>query len=338
MGIIVTVSPVVAAVAALAAKGAALYEDNHSYRVRLDPPVGEKELPGLRRAWIAIRADGPGTVCLSGRLPDGDDLWEEEGAPPEMAVGYWADARDAAHEIYRATARESAVRREAVRLSGGTWSAGRGHAACNDDPADAAPGDTAVLTLRGGTRLTRKGDDEHKWQWSSHDRIRYEDAETLAVLADDTAVGLPRSMALPVQADDYRRAWYDDPLAAAVADAIAHAVDGGEAAPLWERQLMGDIPAHLDITVDRMYSWWCRGRRTPGIHNYTERRAYDLRPVRLTGESRRLDHRSDHRDRAPAGARTPPQVRQRRGLEVSELPPSPARPAQTTALPGKEKP
>lgn len=250
MGIIVTVSPVVAAVAALAAKGAALYEDNHSYRVRLDPPVGEKELPGLRRAWIAIRADGPGTVCLSGRLPDGDDLWEEEGAPPEMAVGYWADARDAAHEIYRATARESAVRREAVRLSGGTWSAGRGHAACNDDPADAAPGDTAVLTLRGGTRLTRKGDDEHKWQWSSHDRIRYEDAETLAVLADDTAVGLPRSMALPALADDYRRAWYDDPLAAAVADAIAHAVDGGEAAPLWERQLMGDIPASAEDAIN----------------------------------------------------------------------------------------
>lgn len=228
---------IAAIVAALAEHDAPIYLRGY-YRVALPQPPGYSELPGLTRAKVTIAGVGDG-VELRASFPDG----EEEDGPadpsPAEAVAYWRACQEHARAIYWATAREERMRRNAAETSGGRWEPGEWS---RDDPRDPVPYDEATLLLPGGTRLTRSsaGGDVPSWQWGVQGRVRYADEHALAVLADRgdayDADPLPATIAAGPSGEDTRRQRMDDPLTAAVADAIAAAL--GDERPAWERAIL----------------------------------------------------------------------------------------------------
>lgn len=223
-----------ATIGALAAHDAPVYLDGGYYRVTLTRPDGYPELPGLRRARITI-AGGDAGVSLSGVFPDGE---REEGPAcvgPAEAVAYWQACQERAHDIYWATAREARTRRAAADATGGHWEPGDWS---RDDPRDPVPYDSAVLVLPGGTRLHRVSDcgDAPAWAWEAQGRIRCADGAALAALVGDYDAPLPATIAAAASGEDTRRTQMDDPLTAAVADAVAAAL--GDERPSWERALL----------------------------------------------------------------------------------------------------
>ncbi len=227
-----------ATIGALAAHDAPLYLSGGYYRVALTRPDGYPELLGLRRAYITI-AGGDAGVSLTAVFPDGE---QEEGPAcvgPAEAVAYWRACQERARAIYWATDREERTRRAAADVTGGRWEPGEWS---RDDPRDPVPYDEATLVLPGGTRLTRKsaGGDVPTWKWGVQGRIRYADEHALAVLADGGDAAdvdpLPAAIAAGPSGEDTRRQRMDDPLTAAVADAIAVAL--GDDRPAWERAIL----------------------------------------------------------------------------------------------------
>lgn len=228
---------IAAIVAALAEHDAPIYLRGY-YRVGLPQPPGYSELPGLTRAKVTI-ADCGGGVDLRASFPDGEEEDGPTAASPAEAVAYWRACQEHARDIYWATAREERIRRNAAEMTGGRWEPGEWS---RDDPRDPVPYDEAVLVLPGGTRLTRSsaGGDVPTWKWGTEGRIRYADEHALAVLADrGDAYGddpLPATIAVGVSGEDTRRQRMDDPLTAAVADAVAAAL--GDDRPAWERAIL----------------------------------------------------------------------------------------------------
>lgn len=237
---------IAATIAALAEHEAPLYLSGGYYRVALTGPDGEPRLPGLTRARITITAnyvdDGAAVVDgvnLFAAFPDGEQEDGPTAAGPAEAVAYWRACQEHARDIYRATAREERIRRNAATVTSGRWEPGEWS---RDDPRDPVPYDEATLTLPGGTRLTRTpaGGDVPTWKWGVQGRTRYADEAALAALADggdayDDAP-LPATIAAGPSGEDTRRQRMDDPLTAAVADAIAAAL--GDERPAWERALL----------------------------------------------------------------------------------------------------
>lgn len=228
---------IAAIIAALAEHDAPIYLRGY-YRVALPQPPGYSELPGLRRAKVTIASTGDG-VDLRASFPDGEEEDGPTDASPAEAVAYWRACQEHARAIYWATAREERIRRNAATVTGGRWEPGEWS---RDDPRDPVPYDSATLALPGGTRLTRKpaGGDVPTWKWGTDGRIRYADEAALAALADGgdayDADPLPATIAAGPSGEDTRRQRMDDPLTAAVADAIAAAL--GDERPAWERALL----------------------------------------------------------------------------------------------------
>ena len=248
---------IAAAIGVLAAHDAPIHMDGGYYRVALTRPDGEPELPGLRRARITIADAGDGNVALTVVFPDGEQENDPEIAAPPAAVDYWLACQGHARAIYRATAREERTRRTAATVTGGHWEPGDW---ARDDPRDPVPYDDATMVLPGGTRLTRTpaGGDVPTWKWGTDGRIRYADEAALAALAgggDAADVDrLPATIAAGPSGEDTRRAQMDDPLAAAVADAVAAAL--GDERPAWERALLReagdpDEPATVGEAIAR---------------------------------------------------------------------------------------
>lgn len=249
---------IAAAVGALADNDAPVYLDRGYYRVALTRPDGEPELPGLRRARITIADNGDGNVLLSVVFPDGErGAGGPDAAAPAEAVGYWQACQEHARAIYRATAREERIRRDAATVTGGRWEPGEWS---RDDPRDPVPYDEATLALPGGTRLARTsaGGDVPTWKWGVKGRTRYADEAALAALADGgdayDADPLPATIAAGPSGEDTRRQRMDDPLTAAVADAVAAAL--GDERPAWERALLREAgdpgePATVGEAIDR---------------------------------------------------------------------------------------
>lgn len=231
---------IAATIGALADREAPLYLSGGYYRVALPQPQGYSELPGLRRAYITIADAGhDGGVDLNVVFPDGEQEDGPDGAGPAEAVAYWRACQEHARDIYRATAREERIRRNAAEMTGGRWESGEWS---RDDPRDPVPYDAATLVLPGGTRLTRTpaGGDTPTWEWGVDGRIRYADEHALAVLADGgdayDADPLPATIAVAASGEDTRMRRMDDPLTAAVADAVAVAL--GDERPAWERAIL----------------------------------------------------------------------------------------------------
>lgn len=224
---------IAAIVAALAEHEAPLYLRGY-YRVALPQPPGYSELPGLTRAKVTIASTGD-VVDLRASFPDGEEEDGPTDASPAEAVAYWRACQEHARDIYWATAREEQIRRNAAEMTGGRWEPGEWS---RDDPRDPVPYDSAILVLPGGTRLTRTsaGGDVPTWKWGVQGRIRYADEAALARLADGGDAPLPAVIAAGVSGEDTRRQRMDDPLTAAVADAIAVAL--GDERPAWERALL----------------------------------------------------------------------------------------------------
>lgn len=224
---------IAAIIAALAEHDAPIYLRGY-YRVALIQPPGCSELPGLTRAKVTIASTGD-VVDLRASFPDGEEEDGPTDASPAEAVAYWRACQEHARAIYWATAREEQIRRNAAEMTGGRWEPGEWS---RDDPRDPVPYDSATLVLPGGTRLTREsaGGDVPTWKWGVDGRIRYADEAALARLADGGDAPLPAVIAAGVSGEDTRRQRMDDPLTAAVADAIAVAL--GDERPAWERALL----------------------------------------------------------------------------------------------------
>ena len=224
---------IAAIVAALAEHEAPLYLRGY-YRVALPQPPGYSELPGLTRAKVTIASAGDG-VDLRASFPDGEEEDGPTDATPAEAVAYWRACQEHARDIYWATAREERIRRNAAEMTGGRWEPGEWS---RDDPRDPVPYDDATLVLPGGTRLTRESADGGlpTWEWGVGGRARYADEAALAALADGGDAPLPAAIAAGVSGEDTRRQRMDDPLTAAVADAVAAAL--GDDRPAWERAIL----------------------------------------------------------------------------------------------------
>lgn len=246
---------IAAIVAALAEHEAPLYLRGY-YRVALPQPPGYSELPGLTRAKVTIASAGDG-VELRASFPDGEEEDGPTDAGPAEAVAYWRACQEHARDIYWATAREERIRRNAATATGGRWEPGEWS---RDDPRDPVPYDEATLTLPGGTRLTRTpaGGDVPAWKWGTDGRIRYADETALARLADGgdayDADPLPATIAVGVSGEATRRQRMDDPLTAAVADAVAAAL--GDDRPAWERAILRETgdpsePATVEEAIRR---------------------------------------------------------------------------------------
>ena len=246
---------IAAIVAALAEHEAPLYLRGY-YRVALPQPPGYSELPGLTRAKVTIASTGDG-VELRASFPDGEEEDGPTAATPAEAVAYWRACQEHARDIYWATAREERIRRNAAEMTGGRWEPGEWS---RDDPRDPVPYDSAILVLPGGTRLTRKsaGGDVPTWKWGTDGRIRYADEAALARLADGgdayDADPLPATIAVGVSGEATRRQRMDDPLTAAVADAVAAAL--GDDRPAWERAILRETgdpsePATVEEAIRR---------------------------------------------------------------------------------------
>ena len=224
---------IAAIIAALAEHDAPIYLRGY-YRVALPQPPGHSELPGLTRAKVTIAGAGDG-VDLRASFPDGEEEDGPTDAGPAEAVAYWRACQEHARAIYWATAREEQIRRNAATATGGRWEPGEWS---RDDPRDPVPYDSATLVLPGGTRLTRTSasGDVPAWEWGVDGRIRYADEKMLTALAAAGDAPLPATIAAGASGEATRRSQLDDPLTAAVADAVAAAL--GDERPAWERALL----------------------------------------------------------------------------------------------------
>lgn len=245
---------VVSAIAALDEVGARVYMHAGTYRAELPLPSRADGHVGLGRAYISIYAgDLPGTVHLYADLPDGDSLLEEENARPGDVVAYWRDATEAARDAAHRVADEAVIRRDARLIAKGVWEdTGCGYVPAADDAADPVPGDKVALRLPGGTILIRayvgvSGACPTGWEWRSHGRMARADGQTLAKMADDGDVGLPRTMVAAVLDGPERRTRQEQPLIDAVEDAAARAA--GDDRPAWERALLREGDPEVPETV-----------------------------------------------------------------------------------------